>query len=96
MPEAATFTIPYLQVLDEKGHLDRKRAPKWKAEEAIRLYRAMVLAREVDDRRLKLQRQGRIGTFAPSTGQEAAACGPTLSLTDRDWLAVSFREARRS
>lgn len=93
MPAAATFTIPYLQVLDEHGRIDRKKDPGLSREEALRLYRAMVTGRELDDRRLKLQRQGRIGTFAPTTGQEAAICGPALCLSERDWMAVSFREA---
>lgn len=93
MPAMTTFTIPYLQVLDEHGRLDAKKTPRLSQKDALRLYHAMVRAREVDDRLLKLQRQGRIGTFAPTTGQEASACGPTLNLTDRDWLVVSFREA---
>jgi pyruvate dehydrogenase E1 component alpha subunit len=41
---------------------------------------------------LKLQRQGRIGTFPPCTGQEAAVCGPALAMGERDWLVGSYRE----
>ncbi len=91
--DAVTFTIPSLQVLDEQGRVDADLDPGLPREEALRLYRAMVLAREADDRRLKLQRQGRIGTFAPSTGQEAATCGPALVMRPDDWLVISFREA---
>ena len=87
-----TFTISHLQILDEFGHLDTDREPDLSEEQLIRLYRAMVLARAVDDRLLKLQRQGRIGTFPPSTGQEAATCGPTLALNERDWFVGAFRE----
>ncbi len=91
--KAAAFTIPFMQVLDEQGRVDEDLDPGLAREEALRLYRAMVLAREADDRRLKLQRQGRIGTFAPSTGQEAATCGPALVMSPEDWLVISFREA---
>jgi len=89
---AASFQIPMLKVLREDGEVDADLDPHLKKAEAIRLYRAMVLAREADDKRLKLQRQGRIGTFAPSTGQEAASCGPAFALADRDWMVISFRE----
>jgi pyruvate dehydrogenase E1 component alpha subunit len=33
-----------------------------------------------------------MGTFSPSTGQEASACGPALALSKRDWLVPAFRE----
>ncbi|MCP4591744.1 MAG: pyruvate dehydrogenase (acetyl-transferring) E1 component subunit alpha [bacterium] len=87
-----TFNISHLQILDEFGNLDADRAPGLSSEQLVRLYRAMVLARVVDDRLLKLQRQGRIGTFPPCTGQEAAVCGPTLAMTEQDWFVGSFRE----
>src|SRR6266568_2931174 len=57
-----------------------------------RLYRAMVLGRRLDERMLKLQRQGRIGTFAPIKGQEAAQIGSAFTLRPADWLVPSFRE----
>lgn len=41
---------------------------------------------------LKLQRQGRIGTFGPCTGQEASICGTALAMDEKDWLVGSFRE----
>ncbi|UCE60462.1 MAG: pyruvate dehydrogenase (acetyl-transferring) E1 component subunit alpha [Phycisphaerales bacterium] len=87
-----TFKISHLQILDEKGNLDAEREPNLSAEDLIKLYRTMVLARAVDDRLLKLQRQGRIGTFPLCTGQEAASCGPALAMTPKDWFVGSFRE----
>ena len=60
-----SFGISHLQILDESGKLDAEREPDLSTEQLIRLYRAMVLARAVDDRLLKMQRQGRIGTFQP-------------------------------
>ena len=87
-----SFGISHLQILDEFGKLDADREPSLSSEQLIRLYRGMVLARAVDDRLLKMQRQGRIGTFPPCTGQEAAVCGPTLAMTERDWFVGAFRE----
>ena len=90
--ELERFSISHLQVLDEKGNLDSDLEPKLGKDELIRVYRAMLLAREADQRMLKLQRQGRLGTFAPCTGQEAAVCGPTLAMSPRDWFVGAFRE----
>ena len=90
--EIERFSLSYLQVLDEKGNLDTDLEPKLSTDELLRVYRAMFLAREADQRMLKLQRQGRLGTFAPCTGQEAAVCGPTLAMSPRDWFVGAFRE----
>ena len=86
------FEISYLQILDEQGNVDAQLEPQLETAALVRLYRAMVLAREADQRMLKLQRQGRIGTFGPGTGQEAAVCGPALAMGTKDWMLGAFRE----
>ena len=87
------FSVPALQILDDQGNLlEKKLEPKLSTEELLKLYKAMVLARHVDDRLLKMQRQGRIGTFPPATGQEAAHCAPALLLRETDWFVGAFRE----
>ncbi len=90
--EIATFSIPYLQILDEKGNLDEKLAPDLPDDALVELYRHMVWGRLTDERMLKLQRQGRIGTFAPATGQEAAHCAAMFAAEERDWFVGAFRE----
>ena len=57
-----------------------------------RLYRAMVLVRTLDERGLKLQRQGRIGFYVPSFGQEAAQIGATAAMAPEDWIFPSYRD----
>jgi pyruvate dehydrogenase E1 component alpha subunit len=52
----------------------------------------MLLSRRFDERLLMLQRQGRIGTFAPIKGQEAAQIGAVAPLQQEDWVVPSFRE----
>jgi len=91
--EIEQFSVSYMQILDEKGDVDKELEPKLSDKELIQLYRDMFLGREVDERMLKLQRQGRIGTFGPSIGQEAAHCAPTFAMTEKDWLVGAFREA---
>jgi len=85
-------SIERLSILDSEGNLDTAHEPKLVADDLTRLYRAMVLGRRLDERMLKLQRQGRIGTFAPIKGQEASQIGSVFTLKPTDWLVPSFRE----
>ena len=86
------FPTERLSILDSDGKLDAKLEPKLSGEDLQRLYRAMVLGRRLDERMLKLQRQGRIGTFAPIKGQEASQIGSAFTLKPTDWMVPSFRE----
>jgi len=94
MPEKVIekFTISRLEILDENAKLDEKLEPKLSEEQLICMYRAMLFARAGDERMLKLQRQGRIGTFGPSTGQEACVVGPAFAMAENDWFVTAFRE----
>ncbi len=84
--------LEYLSILDEKGSLDKDLEPDIPEERLLKLHRAMLLGRRFDERLLNLQRQGRIGTFAPITGQEASQLGAVSVLRASDWMAPSFRE----
>jgi len=85
-------SIEYLSILDEHGNLDKDLEPDIPAEKLLELYRAMLLGRRFDERMLDLQRQGRIGTFPPIKGQEAAQLGAVFQLRPRDWMVPAFRE----
>ena len=91
-PIEPQFPTERLSILDSDGLLDAELEPKIAPDDLKRLYRAMVLGRRLDERMLKLQRQGRIGTFAPIKGQEASQIGTVFSLESRDWMVPSFRE----
>ncbi|MEN6440201.1 MAG: pyruvate dehydrogenase (acetyl-transferring) E1 component subunit alpha [Syntrophobacter sp.] len=86
------YRIEYLSILDENGQLDSALDPHLPDDLLLRLYQGMVLARKFDERMLVLQRQGKIGTFAPTKGQEAQI-GAAANLAKDDWLVPSFREA---
>lgn len=81
-----------LGVVDEDGQVDEELLPELDEELLVSLHRAMVLSRRFDERRLQLQRQGRIGTFAPAIGQEAAQLGAISALGEDDWFVPSYRE----
>ena len=59
----------------------------------LRLYRAMVFARAYDRKSMALQRQGRLATYAPFEGQEAAQVGSAAALEPDDWLVATYRDA---
>lgn len=66
--------------------------PELSDEQLAAIYRYMVEARVFDERAVNLQRQGRLGTFAPLSGQEAAQVGSAFALRKTDWLFQSYRE----
>jgi pyruvate dehydrogenase E1 component alpha subunit len=87
------YQVDYLSILDEKGSLDETLEPDLADDLLLRLHRTMLLGRRLDERMLRLQRQGRIGTFAPVKGQEAAQVGAVAALRPSDWMVPSFRES---
>ena len=91
-PLEPRFTVDYLSILDSDGNLDTALEPDLSDEELKQMYRAMLLGRRLDERMVRLQRQGRIGTFAPIKGQEAAQIGSIVTLARTDWMVPSFRE----
>jgi pyruvate dehydrogenase E1 component alpha subunit len=86
------FAVEHLSILDSEGNLDAALEPDLSPDDLRRLYRAMLLGRRLDERMLRLQRQGRIGTFAPIKGQEASQIGSVFALRPTDWMVPSFRE----
>ena len=84
--------VEHLSILNEEGDLDAGLEPRIEEDTLLRLHRTMLLARRFDERLLSLQRQGRIGTFAPVSGQEAAHLGAAAALRATDWMVPAFRE----
>lgn len=82
-----------LQVLDKDGGLvDKELEPKLDEARLLQAYRTMVLTRLADEKAVRLQRQGRLGAYPPSNGQEASQIAPALALTKDDWIVWAFRE----
>jgi pyruvate dehydrogenase E1 component alpha subunit len=80
------------RVLDDENVADPKKDPKIPAEKLLRMYRNMAFTRAFDERGMMLQRQGRIGFYLPSYGQEAIQTGTAAALTQKDWVFPSYRE----
>lgn len=80
-----------LQVISS-GEPEASLEPKLSDTELKRIYRSMTLTRAFDIKCLSLQRQGRIGFYAPCAGQEAAQIGSTSALRDDDWVLPTYRD----
>lgn len=84
--------VEFLSILNEDGEVDAQLEPKLDDELLVRMFRNMLATRRLDERLINLQRQGRIGTYGPSRGQEASQVGTALAIEPRDWTAQAFRE----
>ena len=66
--------------------------PSLSNDELLYLYETMLFSRIIDEKALSYQRQGRMLTYAPNIGQEAAQIGSAYAMDKDDWLVPSFRE----
>src|SRR6056297_850173 len=71
----------FVRTLDSEGRVVGE-VPDLSEDRLLAIYRDMVLTRHFDERMVSLQRQGRVGTFAPAIGQEASQVGSTHALRD--------------
>lgn len=82
-----------IQILRDDGSYDEESLPDLTDDQLKEMYEWMVYARILDQRALNMQRQGRMGTYPPVSGQEAAQIGSAYALEKDDWLFPSYREA---
>ncbi|MDP6418905.1 MAG: pyruvate dehydrogenase (acetyl-transferring) E1 component subunit alpha [Candidatus Krumholzibacteria bacterium] len=92
LKEIQKLGVSRLQILDDSGVADPSLDPGLPEEELLRIYRHLCLGREADERMLKLQRTGRMGTFPPCSGQEAVSVGAAAAISEKDWFVGAFRE----
>ncbi|MCG0239796.1 MAG: pyruvate dehydrogenase (acetyl-transferring) E1 component subunit alpha [Firmicutes bacterium] len=85
---------PYLQVRSVLGADGTPVGPEpdLTPDQLREIYRWMVFLRVHDQRLLTLQRQGRLGTFAPFSGQEACQVGSAYLLEPKDWIFPTYRD----
>lgn len=91
-PIELPIQVEYMSILDETGEVDEELEPKLEAVQLKDMFRWMLFARRVDERLLKLQRQGRIGTFPQATGHEAISLGSVININPEDWHVPAYRE----
>lgn len=80
------------QVLAENGQAKPQWETKLSKSDLQKIYGLMAKTRAADLKALKLQRQGRMGTFAPSLGHEACQVGSAFAVQAKDWVFPYFRD----
>ncbi|CAD5107504.1 pyruvate dehydrogenase (acetyl-transferring) E1 component subunit alpha [Zestomonas carbonaria] len=85
--------LPYTRYLAPDGRLTGE-LPAWADDFNLltRLYRQMVLTRLFDQKAVALQRTGRIGTYAPTLGQEAIGVAIGALMRAEDVLVPYYRD----
>jgi 2-oxoisovalerate dehydrogenase E1 component alpha subunit len=83
---------PLHRIVAEDGRVVGEPAAPLEDAEVLALYRWMVLGRALDERMVTLQRQGRIGFYIGSVGEEAAVFGAAAGMETGDWLFPCYRE----
>jgi pyruvate dehydrogenase E1 component alpha subunit len=80
------------RVLDDEGRvLAGAAVPALADDTVVRLYDTLLLVRIVDDRMMRLQRQGQLGFYMRATGEEATHAA-VAALRPSDWVFPSYRE----
>lgn len=84
---------PLFVVIDKSGQLvSENYQSEISAEKVKNFYFNMLRIRTFDRKSRALQRQGRIGTYVPFEGQEAAQVGSALVLEQDDWMFPTYRD----
>jgi pyruvate dehydrogenase E1 component alpha subunit len=81
------------QILNEEGEVVNETAlPELSDEQLKELMSRMVYTRILDQRSISLNRQGRLGFYAPTAGQEASQIASQYALEKEDFILPGYRD----
>ncbi len=82
-----------IQILNEEGEVVNEAAmPELSDEQLQELMKRMVYTRILDQRSISLNRQGRLGFYAPTAGQEASQLASQFALEKEDFILPGYRD----
>ena len=85
--------FPVYQALDQDGKVvNEDLIPDLSDDELVELMTKMVWSRVLDQRSTALNRQGRLGFFAPTAGQEASQLASAFAFDKEDVLLPGYRD----
>jgi 2-oxoisovalerate dehydrogenase E1 component alpha subunit len=85
--------LEVIRVMDDEGRvLHPDREPSLSGDEHRKILHALLRIRILDERMLRLQRQGRLGFYVTTTGEEATHIGAAAALRTSDWFYSAYRE----
>ncbi len=91
--EVYTEEVETLSVLSPDGEIVNKDLmPKLTDDQLKEIMYRMVFTRTWDDRAVNLGRQGRLGFYAPVSGQEATMVGSEFALEKEDFICPGYRD----
>jgi pyruvate dehydrogenase E1 component alpha subunit len=91
--ESVESQFETFQILNEDGKIVNKDdMPDLSDDELKELMRRMVYTRVLDQRSIALNRQGRLGFYAPTAGQEASQLGSQFALEKEDFILPGYRD----
>ena len=98
MTTVATFNIDYRQYLDQHGQLVNSNLPAFARDpqELVKMYRLMVQTRVFDTKAIRLQRTGKLGTYASCLGHEASHVGVGSAMHKDDVYAPLLSRLRHA
>lgn len=91
--EVAVSKVQPLSVLAPDGTVvNEQEMPNLSDDQLKELMRRMVFTRTWDQRAVNLTRQGRLGFYAPVSGQEASMVGSEFALNKDDFICPGYRD----
>lgn len=88
-----TISFPLQQIMNPNGEIVFPEYKDQITEDLVKKFFEQMLKIRIFDRKaVSLQRQGRIGTYAPFEGQEASQVGSALALDTADWMLPTYRD----
>lgn len=91
--ETINADFPFYQAIDKDGKVvNENLIPDLSDEELVELMSQMVWSRILDQRSTALNRQGRIGFYAPTAGQEASQLASHFALEKEDYILPGYRD----
>lgn len=87
----ASFEL--FQILDEEGKVvNKNEMPELSDDELVEIMMRMVWTRVLDERSTSLNRQGRLGFYAPTAGQEASQIASHFAIEKGDYVLPGYRD----
>ena len=88
-------SFPMLQVLNNDGEIvdeDALKRAGLSDDQMVELMKQMVFSRILHERSSKLSKQGRLGFYAPTIGEEASQIASNYAFEKGDWLFPGYRD----
>ncbi len=91
--ETINADFPFYQAIDKDGKVvNEDLIPDLSDDELVELMSQMVWSRILDQRSTALNRQGRLGFYAPTAGQEASQLASHFALEKEDYVLPGYRD----